>query len=426
MGMLIVVLSLASVAMRSAAVRGDESQKIERKGPLAMLPSKPGPHLDKIKALDDNQWLNLGVPAADPKWGLARGRSWGAKALIHAPDLGGAFLFGEGVHGFVKPDGHAMDDLWFYDINAHRWLCLYPGTNTKTFTQRVKDKELKIDDNGLLIDKDGQVLPVHTLIHAWGFLTYDPERKKFAFLAGNGLGRYFLGGQKQMDEGLKLLEEQMKSKKKQVFSPWYYDVASGKFERVPATGSLEGSGGSFPQLHYLPSKKQFLVVGSNGVAMFDPAKSRWSEVKTKGPTPKGYDGCGCHDSKRKRIYRADGDGGEGKGLMAYDIESATWIELKPKGTAPAPANTNGAYYEYDPLHDRVVAIHFRGKTPGVYVYNPQTNSWADPVPIPAGVLKRRFAANTCYDRDLNAFFCHVAGDSEDGGEVWVYRYKKRD
>src|SRR5438067_10812640 len=35
---------------------------IERKEPLAGLPSKPGPHIDKLKALGDNEWLNLGSP----------------------------------------------------------------------------------------------------------------------------------------------------------------------------------------------------------------------------------------------------------------------------------------------------------------------------------------------------------------------------
>src|SRR5688572_17409810 len=47
----------------------------EPKGPLANLPSKPGAHVEKIKALGDNEWLNLGPPTADPKWGKARGRS---------------------------------------------------------------------------------------------------------------------------------------------------------------------------------------------------------------------------------------------------------------------------------------------------------------------------------------------------------------
>ena len=264
----------------------------DKKGPLAELPSKPGPHVEKIKALGDNEWLKLGAPAADPKWGKARGSSWGAKALILAPDKRGAFLFGEGVHAYVKPDGHVMDDLWFYDINAHAWTCLHPGTDTKTFTQRVKDKELLVDGNGQLIDKDKQPVPVHTSAHAWGYLTYDSDRKKFAFLSWNGtaggkIPRYFLGGEKQMDEGLNLLEEQMKDKKKAVFSPWFYDVASGKFERSPANNSTAISAGGFPQFHYLPSKKQFFAVGSDTVAIYDPAKHLWSDAKPKGPSPKG-------------------------------------------------------------------------------------------------------------------------------------------
>ncbi|MCY2943816.1 MAG: hypothetical protein NT142_04685 [Planctomycetota bacterium] len=399
----------------------------DKKGPLAELPSKPGAHIEKIKALGDNQWLHLGVPAPDPKWGKARGSSWGAKALILAPDLRGAFLFGEGVHAYVKPDGHSMDDLWFYDINKHAWTCLYPGMNTKTLTQRVKDKELIIDENRQLIDNEKQPIPLHTLCHAWGYLTYDSDRKKFAFLSwntGDQIPRYFLGGEKQMDEGLKLLEEQMKGKKKAIFSPWFYDVASGKFERSPANNPTAINAGGFPQFHYLPSKKQFFAVGSDTVAIFDPAKNQWSDAKPKGPSPKGYDACGCYDSKRNRFYRNDGDGSTGEGLMAYDLDGNSWSHLKPTGTAPEAANTNAAFYEYDVRLDVVVAIHFKGKTTGIFVYDPKTNSWADPLPFPADGPKFGFAANTCYDRELNAYLCHVAGDSNDNGVVWVYRFKK--
>ena len=399
----------------------------DKKGPLAKFPSKPGAHIEKIKALGDNQWLHLGVPTPDPKWGKARGSSWGAKALILAPDLRGAFLFGEGVHAYVKPDGHSMDDLWFYDINKHAWTCLYPGMNTKTLTQRVKDKELIIDENRQLIDNEKQPIPLHTLCHAWGYLTYDSDRKKFAFLSwntGDQIPRYFLGGEKQMDEGLKLLEEQMKGKKKAIFSPWFYDVASGKFERSPANNPTAINAGGFPQFHYLPSKKQFFAVGSDTVAIFDPAKNQWSDAKPKGPSPKGYDACGCFDSKRNRFYRNDGDGSTGEGLMAYDLEGNSWSHLKPTGTAPEAANTNAAFYEYDVRLDVVVAIHFKGKTTGIFVYDPKTNSWADPLPFPADGPKFGFAANTCYDRELNAYLCHVAGDSNDNGVVWVYRFKK--
>lgn len=400
----------------------------DKKGPLADLPSKPGPNIEKIKALGDNEWLELGVPAADPKWGKARGSSWGAKALILAPDKRGAFLFGEGVHGYVKPDGHVMDDLWFYDINAHAWTCLYPGMDTKTFTQRVKNKELLLDENGQLIDNGKQPIPLHPLVHAWGYLAYDSDRSKFAFISWNGLGnkipRYFLGGEKQMDEGLKLLEEELKGKKELIYSPWFYDVASGKFERSPANNANPINAGGFPQFHYLPSKKQFFAVGSETVAIFDPAKNQWSDAKPKGPSPKGYDACGCYDSKRDRFYRNDGDASKDEGLMAYDIESNSWSHLKPTGTAPPPANTNAAFYEYDARLDILVAIHFKGTSPGIFVYDPNTNSWADPIRFPADGPKFQYAANTFFDRELNAYFCHVAGDSNDNGVMWVYRYKK--
>ena len=398
------------------------------KGPLAGLPTTPGAHVEKIKSLGDNEWLELGVPAADPKWGKARGSSWGAKAMICAPDKRGAFLFGEGVHAYVKADGHIMDDLWFYDLNSHAWTCLYPGMNTKTFNQRVKDKQLLLDVNGQLIDHDKQPIPLHTLVHAWGYLTYDSDRKKFAFLSWNGLGnqipRYFLGGEKLMDEGLKQLEEQLKDKKKLVYSPWFYDATTGKFERSLANNSAPISAGGFPQFHYLSSRKQFFAVGSDTVAIYDPAQNQWSDAKPKGPSPKGYDACGCYDSKRSRFYRNDGDGSQGEGLMAFDIESNSWSHLKPAGTAPPPANTNAAFYEYNARLDIVVAIHFKGKSPGIFVYDPKANSWADPIPFPADVPKFQYAANTFFDRELNAYFCHVAGDSSDNGVMWVYRFRK--
>jgi hypothetical protein len=417
---------LLMLALAMFLTAGPRTWAQDKGASISHLPSKPGPHIEKIKALGDNEWLNLGAPAADPKWGKARASAWGAKALVLAPQRRGAFLYGEGVHAYVKPDGHIMDDLWFYDINAHAWISLYPGMNTKTLVQRVKDKQLAIDASGLLVDQDQQPIPLHPLVHAWGFLTYDSDRHKFAFLpwSSETIPRYYLGNEKEMDEGLKLLEAQLKDKPKVVFSPWYYDEASGKFERTRAKNAEPIGAGGFPQFHYLPSRKQFFAVGSATVAIFDPATSEWTDAKPKGPQPKGYDACGCYDSKRNRIYRNDGDGSEGEGLMAYDIAENTWMHLKPKGTPPAPANTNAAFFEYDPRLDLVIAIHFHEKTPGVFVYDPSTNAWSAPLPFPKECPKFPMAANTCFDRQLNAFFCHTTGDSRDDGEIWVYRFKR--
>src|SRR5688500_14950724 len=112
--------------------KGEDTKPQQKpRGPLATAPAKPGPHIERIKALGDNEWLSLGPPAPDPKWGRARGRSWSSN-MPCAADLRGAFVFAEGVHAYVKPDGHYMNDLWFYDIQTHRWNCLYPGIEVKT------------------------------------------------------------------------------------------------------------------------------------------------------------------------------------------------------------------------------------------------------------------------------------------------------
>src|SRR4051812_9069935 len=152
-------------------------ESVKAQGPLAGAHSRPRPHVEKIKALGDNQWLNLGKPAADPKWGTARGRSWSSNQPA-APNLRGAFVFAEGRHAYTKPDGRYMNDLWFYDINAHRWVCLYPGIEVKTVARRIRDGELVVNKSGLLVDRAGQPLPP-LLIHAYGNLGYDPANKQF-------------------------------------------------------------------------------------------------------------------------------------------------------------------------------------------------------------------------------------------------------
>ena len=54
-------------------------------GALAGLPSKAGPHVEKVKQLGDNEWLELGQPAPDRQWGRARGRSWMAAMPLAVP-----------------------------------------------------------------------------------------------------------------------------------------------------------------------------------------------------------------------------------------------------------------------------------------------------------------------------------------------------
>src|SRR5262245_37283370 len=205
---------VAGIAAIGGNVLGAESA-IERKGPLTGLPSKPGRHLEKIKALGDDKWLNLGAPAPDPKWGRALGRSWSPR-MPYAPDLRGAFITGEGSHGWVNPKtSRQMVDFWFYDVNAHRWICVHPGTDVRNM-----DADYTLTKDGFTATKDGNLVPISTLCHSYGAITYDTDLKRFTSDApANGC----MYGPAAIWANAK--------KFKWAGSPWSFDTVSGKWER---------------------------------------------------------------------------------------------------------------------------------------------------------------------------------------------------
>jgi hypothetical protein len=423
----LVVGAAAVLPLCMVRVEAQEPPKV--KGPLATITAEPGPHIAKIKALGQNQWLNLGSPAADPKCGKARGRSWSSN-MPAAPDLRGAFVFAEGVHGYVKPDGYYMNDLWFYDINGHRWICVYPGIETKRLAQQIKDKELVVDDNGLLVDKQGEPLPP-LLIHAYGYLGYDPDGRKFVTF-GSQLGNYFTTGERGVfEEANRLFQEQRKGKKLPDLSPFYYDVASGRFECFPVENAPKGQPYGANLLAYVQSKKQFCYGGSDGVSFLDSAKRAWRDAKPEGKSPEGIDHCAAYDSKRDRIYHYTSTGKQqGDNFFVYDVQSNQWSKPQPTGTGPISCSSYESVFNYDPVHDKLVVIRLYqtkdepGLRRGVYVYDPATNVWSDPLPLPDDVVQSIRNGNYgFYDRELNAYFCHFASDSTDNGAMWAYRYK---
>ena len=74
--------------------------------------------------------------------------------MAYAPDLKAAFLFGEGVHcWWNRQNNRYMDDLFVYDVQAHRWICAYPGTDVMTVA-------LTLDQNGFEVETDGRPVPV--------------------------------------------------------------------------------------------------------------------------------------------------------------------------------------------------------------------------------------------------------------------------
>ncbi len=395
-------------------------QGIQAEGPLAALPSKPGPHIERIKALKDNSWLELGPPAPDPKWGRARGRSWTSEMPL-APELRGAFLQGEGRHGYTKPDGHYMDDLWFYDINAHRWICCYPGAPAKTL-------RLRLNADGFEATPDGDLIPVAQQVHGYEMNTYDTDGKRL--LSMPNTHSYWEKAMPQRKDWLKPPPADA--------SPWFYETITGKWKRL-RTGTSGPQTGCGDTLVYLPGRRQaFFLHRNEDVWLYDTQTNKWQNVEPKGPRPPfGIDATLCYDSKRHRIYIGGGSypvaPSGTHALWVYELKANTWLDPKPGGSPCKGSNsypTKNAVMVYDPWNDKVLLVFhsFHDDTPerlGVYVYDPNTNAWDDEaLPVPDKLGRSRQVKNGFYDPELNAVFIHSAGDSEDDGTIWVYRYRR--
>ncbi len=423
------VVTLAVLSSRAWGAQAvPTTQPVERSGPLAALPSPPGDHIARIKALGDNEWLKLGPPAADPKWGRARGRSW-TFSMPLAPELRGAFLYGTGVHGYVKPDGHYMDDLFFYDVNAHRWICCYPGLDLKP-----EAPELKIDQNGWERDASGQPIPVITG-HAWGHVTYDTDRRMFVFAREGGTPYPSLMAKRGKWWSAEI------ARNAKPHSPWAWNTRTGQWE-CEAIETPHPSYGNGDTFLYVPTRRQYFHAGrlthaDGRVHFYDPAAKKWTRFEPKGPRPPAtYDATSCYDPKRDRIYIGGGGAKDDlpQSLWAFDLKTDAWVDPKPEGTPITQFSTNQATMQYDSANDVVIVCAYnshpvRGYKQGVrglHVYDPAANRWlpgpkalpAEFSPGPGASLAAGF-----YDPELNAHFFHVAGDSRDNGVMWVYRYR---
>jgi hypothetical protein len=346
--------------------------------------------------------------------------------MAYAPDLKAAFLFGEGVHAWWNKQNHRyMDDLFVYDVMAHRWMCAYPGTD-------VVNVNLKLDKNGFEVDENGRPVPVGQLGHGYEQLTYDTHLQRFMFMPGasqDWQGSPF--GKRRLAWGVKgqgLPND---------CSPWLYDVRSGRWD-------LRKVAGPAPLRSAVPLGKTFVYVPVTKKAFFwnpplqeawlyDPQKNTWSNLKPKGlPAAIGIDKAACLDPKRERIYL-----GGNKDLWCYDLKTNAFLDLKPRGKPPqtsdgyayGPYSTSRAVMNYDSAND-VVVLFYHGnvgpdavrKERGIFVYDPVANAWAEaPLAVPREFSK---CPSSFYDPELNAHFIHCAGDSADDGTMLVYRYKR--
>ena len=413
---LVLALAITSIAL-AAPPPTSQSPKVERKGPVATMPSAPGPHIEKIKAMAGDSWLELGQAAPDPKWGHGRGRAWCAQ-MDYAPELRGAFHTGEGVHAFVKPDGYYMDDIFFYDINAHAWVCIYPGAKAG------EDQGLKLNDAGFFVNAAGDLVMVAQLAHHYGGTTYDTDQRKFVVMTNQFIRNWW--SPSKLPQLEKLVPEARAKQTGKSFSPWYWNTVTGKFEREPAQGASEKDlDGHGCVTAYLPGLKTIFFRGANGVNwLYDPAKKVWTKA-AKGPVGNiGHDMTACYDGKRQRVYVPTGMNKDvTPALYAYDAREDKWLDLQPKGGGKS-TDVNRSCLTYDAVNDVVVLAQRGPDNRGLFIYDPATNAWLNEQPKtpPAGWGKACVSA--FYDPENNVHYYYDAGDSSTRGTFWVYRYKR--
>jgi hypothetical protein len=387
-----------------------DQPRLPPSSPLAGRPSKPGPHVKKIEALGDNAWLDLGKPAPDATYGAARGRTWSRK-MAFAPDLRGAFLYGEGVHGGSSERGGAAyynDDLFFYDINAHAWVCCHPGTP-------LVDPGLHYDDTcGCERDKNNDILPVAVSVHGYWTPEYDTHRKMFTMVPAPA-SLYWV---KALGKHRPYIVDKSKPDPRWggYGSAWYWDPATGKWEFRRVHGPAPKH--NVDNVYFYSRKLKKGVNIRQGVWLYDHATNSWTKASETG----GGNGAYCYDPKREWIYAVQRDKNDNNlnKVSIYDIVNESWSKPTTTGDAGSDMESNQAFFTFDTAND-VAVLHIQGKH---HVYSPTKLSWEVlPDTHPDKTVKWG-GSGGFYDEQLNAHFYFNAGDSKvDPGHMWVYRYK---
>lgn len=396
-----------------------------RQGVMAGLPSAPGAHLQAVAALPAGGWLDLGVPAPDPRFGLATGREYTPRMAWSAA-LDGAFLTGESGHGYVNPNtGRYIDDVWFYDFAAHAWRCIKPGSEVATL-------QLQLNADQFEVDAAGELVPTAQLGHGYEFVTFDEASQRF--LMQPMPNTYWVTSMPQRLgwlPGATFPESQYRS-------PWLLDAITGRWVRRPPGSPAPdfNTSARAVAVHSIPATGRIWVFDTsaanrNRIWWFDPVDCRWSAEATANAAPRisGH-GISCCDPVGGRVwyYGVDADLQQAR-LWRYDVAARTWTDTGAPGTPPhGPIYvTSGRSLLYDPLAEAVLmTIQGGSAPPTVHVYDVRSNAWQAPFGPPAG-MAALFAwrhLNACYAPAHNVHLLHVAGGNSGTGRIVVYRHAR--
>lgn len=385
-----------------------------RPGPLANAPFPvDAAHAARLQAMPAGGWVDLGAPAADPVCGRARGRSWTPR-MIYVDYLRVALLAGEGIHGYVKPDGYYMDDLWAYDMQRHRWICVYRGAHTATLA-------LHRDSRGFEVDAQGRDVPVGYLAHGYNNMTYVPETRSLMIVP-----IFTPWWTAALPQRLTWLDPQWAGNLDKVgpiianrSHPVFYHIDTHTWERRFSSVQLYPPGANFyhySALEYIPTKRMPVWLDATGVFWYyDSTGKTW--VHSGHPLfQPGYDVNAVYSAVNDTVYYFRGS------LWAFDVQTGTTTARLGEHQPDVLGNTNFATVTYDSR--RQIIVYFDHRAKDIRTYDPVANTWsATSDPIPAVPYPRLFAksVNGVYDPVHDVHLYYFADDSQDNGFMLAYR-----
>jgi hypothetical protein len=215
---------------------------------------------------------------------------------------------------------------------------------------------------------------------------------------------------------------------------WAYNASANKWtEMKPSSGPSKRAA---PELVYdTESDRVIMFGGTVGVVTslwgspdtwaYDFNTNTWEEMAAEGP--KGYIGTRlAYDAESDRIILFGGydmEGGYLNNTWAYDYNSDTWTEMKPK---TIPTGRNYHAMTYDAKNDRVLVWGDNSDGPddkSMWSYNFNKNTWQEmklgESAYPAGRDYPVMAYDAESDRTILYGGVIFDGD-EIGDETWVY------
>jgi hypothetical protein len=310
-----------------------------------------------------------------------------------------------------------MDDLWFYDLQEHRWICCHPGSN-------VASLSLSLNDDGFESNAAGEPVPLSILAHAYENVAYDSGLRRLMIMP--------CPNHDYLDPRLRQKRDQWRKGKplnESMASPWFFETGTGKWNRL-VTAMERPASGFGDSLLYLSGERRAFFRHGQELWFYATETNAWTRVEPSGPAlPFGIDATSCYDPKRNRIYIGGGSYPvTPTGVNAFrifDLKTNAWIDPEPKGAPCGGSNsyaTNIAAMAYDTVADVVIVFRFGGddaRERGIFNYDPATNTWSKSGEFPAPWGQ---CTNTFHDPELHVYFFHVASDSDDDGVIWVYRH----